>query len=105
MGFRLRSRLVGYEFRGLQSGVSASSGKAWMNMVMEDPEDCSQVSARVPANMQSDVYNREFRKGDLLDCEVVGIAGDDYAYINLLCMPTVHVPVTSDDTDLEGLAY
>lgn len=100
MAFRLKSRLDGYEFRGIQSGVSASTGKAWMNVVLEDPEDMQQVSARVPADMQQHVYDLHLQRGTAVTCEVVGIAGADYSYINLLTLP-----LPSDYVDTEGADF
>ena len=98
MGFRLKSTLVGYEFRAIQSGVSSQSGKPWMNVIFEEPDTCAQVSARVPADMQQYIHDLHLKKGSYYDCEVVGIAGDDYAYINLLSLP-----LPSYDSDPSGV--
>lgn len=90
MGFRLKSTLDGFEFRGTQSGVSTSTGKPWMSVILEDPDDCSQVNCRVPSEMQQFIGGLGLTKGQLVTCEVVGIAGDGYSYINLLSLPLLY---------------
>lgn len=89
--WELPSTLVGYEFRGLRSGVSQSSGNAWMQLVLEEPEGgARQMTISVPQDMQGEVYNLGLRKGDYVTCQVLGRVTDNYQFIQLEALPELY---------------
>lgn len=89
--WELPARLIGYEYRGLRSGVSSNTGKSWMTMILEEPEGgARQMSVSVPEDMQADIFNLGLRKGDFISCEVLGRVTDNYQFIQLVSIPELY---------------
>lgn len=99
MGFSLNCNLHGMEYRGVRAGISKSTGKPWMSLVLED-SDAQQVEVSVPADLQGDVYSLGLRKGDYINIDVRAVAYDGSkdrpgnSYIQL-----TDVPVLVADSD------
>lgn len=81
MAFRLNVHLESFEFRKLNTGTGRKG--PWMSLVMEDPEDASQVDVSVPSDMQGDVYGYQLAKGDKVTMDVVAFAGPEYSRVTL----------------------
>lgn len=81
MAFRLNVHCDSYEFRALRTGNGKNG--AWMSLVMECPEDASQIDVSVPRDMHGDVYGYQLSKGDKVTMDVVAFAGPEYSRITL----------------------
>lgn len=75
------------EYRGMRTGVSASSGRQWMSVMFED-EDAQQLSISVPNDLIADVYQLGLRKGDSCNIAFRAVArADGNSYLMLNAIP------------------
>lgn len=89
MAFRLTCTLFNYEFRGTRSGKSDKTGQPWLSLILESPEDSSQIDVSVPVDLQADVYQLGLRKGDLLNVPVLAVSAKDYSFVRMANVPTL----------------
>lgn len=98
MAFNIDVDLVGYEFRGFQAGVSAKTGKNWLSIIVEHPDNARQVNVSVPEELQVGCYNLALAKGEYIDLHVVAVATQSYNFIRLVELP-VRVTNMSSEVD------
>lgn len=90
MGFNVRCKLSGCEYRGIRTGIGNRTGKRWMTLVVED-DTARQIDVSVPDDMQQAIESMALVKGDALDLVVDCVAGGRgdkaYSFINLVNIP------------------
>lgn len=86
MAFAIRCVLVGYEVRGVQSGTS-KKGAAWRGLRLEDSEGhgCEVSTTKSDYFPAIDACKR----GDLVTCDCIAVAGRERSYIMLADAPQV----------------
>lgn len=89
MAFSLDCELRGYEYRGVQEGVSSKTGKPWMSLVFEG-ENARQLDVSVPEELQGNVRGMGLSKGLVMDLRVRAVAGATYSFVRLLELPELH---------------
>lgn len=98
MAFNIDVDLVGYEFRGFQAGVSVKTGKNWLSIIVEHPDNARQVNVSVPEELQVGCYNLALAKGEYIDLHVVAVAAQNYNFIRLVDVP-VRVTNLNNEVD------
>lgn len=89
MAFNLDVSLEGYEYRGVESGVSKKTGKPWMSLILEQAgERPRQLSVSVPEELQASVSNLGLKRGDVLNFPVSAVASQKYNFVTLRGLPT-----------------
>lgn len=87
MAFRIKATYPDVEYRGYQSGFSEKSQRDWLTLIFEDDE-CDQIQASVPANMQNDVREMHLSKGDHCAISILAVATNSgNSYVQLTALP------------------
>ena len=89
MAFKFNALLDGYEYRGRRVGTG-SNGKQWMSLILESPEDSSQIDVSVPVDLQDDVYSLNLQKGDFVTCNVLAVSSEKYSFVRVTSVPVVY---------------
>lgn len=89
VAFALDVSLEGYEFRGVQSGVSAKTNKPWMSLILEKADNAQQLNVSVPVELQGNIAGLGLKKGDVVSCPVAAVATQKYSFVSLRGLPEV----------------
>lgn len=92
MAFALDVMLEGYEYRGVNSGVSKKTGNPWMSLILES-DGARQVEVSVPTELQGNIAGLGLQKGDVVNVPVAAVATQKYNFVNLRGLPEKYVGV------------
>lgn len=86
MAFLIECTLSNYEVRGVDSGTS-KKGNSFRSLRVESSSGrTAEISVTKP-EFFTDVDR--LKKGDLISCEVMAVAGKDRSYLSMLTAPVV----------------